>query len=149
MINNINVYYNHFNGELGGTTLDNGKPVADIRTNNSFTLKKGWAAELNANYSSGGQYGFMVSDPQWGIAAGVQKIILKNRGVLRFNISDIFWTNLPKAVITYNNYIEKWHAFRETRVANLTFSYRFGSNKVQGSRKRTTASEEERQRAGN
>ena len=149
MINNANFYYNHFNGSLGGTTLDNGRPVADIRSNNSFTFKKGWSAELNGNFSSGGQYGFMVLDPQWGLAAGVQKTVLKSKGTLRFNVTDIFWTNLPKAVITYNNYIEKWHAFRETRVANLSFTYRFGNNKVQAARRRTTASEEERQRAGN
>lgn len=149
MINNANIYYNHFNGSLGGTTLDNGKPAVDLRTNNTFTLKKGWTTELNASFSSGGQYGFMVLDPQWGISAGVQKSILKNKGTLRFNVTDIFWTNLPKAVITYNNYIERWHAFRETRVANLTFTYRFGNSKVQQARRRTTGSEEERQRAGN
>jgi iron complex outermembrane receptor protein len=149
MINNGNVYYNHFNGSLGSTTLNNGRPALDLRTNNTFTFKKGWTTELNASFSSGGQYGFMVLDPQWGVAAGVQKTILKNKGTLRFNITDIFWTNLPKAVITYDNYIEKWHAYRETRVANLTFTYRFGNNKVQQARRRTTASEEERQRAGN
>ncbi len=149
MINNGNVYYNHFNGNLGGTALNSGKPVVDLRTNNTFTFKKGWTAELNANFNSGGRSGFMEFDPQWGIAAGVQKTILKGKGTLRFNVTDIFWTNLPKAVITYDNYIEKWHAYRETRVANLTFSYRFGNNKVQAARRRTTASEEERQRAGN
>jgi hypothetical protein len=149
MINNGNVYYNHYNGQLGTTSLNRGRPAVDLRTNNSFTFKKGWAAELNANYNSGGQAGFMVFDPRWGIAAGVQKTILKNKGTLRFNVTDIFWTNLPKAVITYNNYIEKWRAYRESRVANLTFSYRFGNNKVQAARRRTTASEEERQRAGN
>ena len=127
----------------------NGKPAADIRTNNTFTLKKGWTAELNASFNSGGQYGFMVADPQWAISTGVQKTIFKNKGTLRFNITDIFWTNLPKAVITYDNYIEKWHAYRDTRVANLTFTYRFGNNKVQAARRRTTGSEEERQRAGN
>jgi iron complex outermembrane receptor protein len=147
MINNGNIYYNHFNGNLGGTSLDNGKPVVDIRTNNTFTLKKGWSAELNANFNSGGRSGFMEFDPQWGVGAGVQKMVLKGKGTLRFNITDIFWTNLPKAVITYDNYIEKWHAYRETRVANLTFNYRFGNNKVQAARRRTTASEEERQRA--
>jgi iron complex outermembrane receptor protein len=149
MINNGNVYYNHFNGTLGGTTLNNGQPAFDVRTNNSFTLNKGWGAELNVNFNSGGRYGFMVADPQWGVAAGVQKTILKGKGTVRLNVTDIFWTNLPKAVITYNNYIEKWHAYRETRVANLTFSYRFGNSKVQAARRRTTASEEERQRAGN
>ena len=149
MINNGNIYYNHFNGNLGTTTLNNGKPAMDVRSNNTFTLKNGWTAELNGSFNSGGQYGFMVIDPQWGIAAGVQKTMMKGKGTLRFNITDIFWTNLPKAVITYDNYIEKWHAYRETRVANLTFTYRFGNSKVQAARRRTTASEEERQRAGN
>ena len=149
MINNASAYYNKFNGQLGGTTLNNGKPAFDYRINNTFTLGKGWVTELNGNVTTGGQDGFMVLDPQWGIAAGVQKSMFQNKGTLRFNITDIFWTNLPKAVITYNNYIEKWHAYRETRVANLSFTYRFGKNTVQAARRRTTASEEERQRAGN
>lgn len=149
MINNGNVFYNHFNGKLGGTTLNNGKPAFDLRTNNNFTLGKGWTSEFNVNFNSGGQYGFMVFDPQWGVALGIQKTMMNKKGTLRFNISDIFWTSIPKAVITYNNYVEKWRAYRETRVANLTFTYRFGKNTVQAARRRTTASEEERSRAGN
>jgi outer membrane receptor protein involved in Fe transport len=147
MVNNGNIYYEKFNGNFSGTQLNNGKPAADIRTNNTFTLKKGWTAELNASLNTGGQYGFMVLNKQWALSAGVQKTILENKGTLRFNITDIFWTNLPRAVITYNNYIEKWHAYRESRVANFTFTYRFGNSKVQAARRRTTASEEERQRA--
>ncbi len=148
IVNNLDVYYQHFNGTLGNTTLNNGSPAADIRTNNSFSLKRGWKAELNANYSSSQRAGFMVLDPRWGVGVGVQKNILDNKGTFRFNITDIFWTNLPKAVITYNNYIEKWHAFRETRVATVTLTYRFGNSKVAQSRKRTTGSEEEKRRAG-
>ncbi len=147
MINNGNIYYEKFNGSLGVTQLNAGRPAAYIQTNNTFTFKKGWTAELNASVNTGGQYGFMVADPQWALSTGVQKQVFKGQGTVRFNITDIFWTNLPKAVITYNNYIEKWHAYRETRVANLNFTYRFGSNKVQQARRRTTGSEEERQRA--
>ncbi len=150
MINNADVYYNHFNGNLGGTALNNGTPAAAIRSNNSFTLNIGWSAELNLNYSTGGRSGYMVFEPQWGVGVGVQKNVMKNKGTVRFNITDIFWTNLPKATITYEGrYIEYWHAFRETRVANLTFTYRFGNSKVAAARRRTTGSEEERQRAGN
>jgi hypothetical protein len=148
MINNADLFYNHFNGSLAGTNLDKGKPALQARTTNTFAMKKGWSAELNGVFNSGGQMGFLVMDPQWGVGAGVQKNILKNKGTLRLNVTDIFWTNLPKAVISFDNYIEKWHAQRETRVANLTFTYRFGKKTVQAARKRTTASEEERQRAG-
>lgn len=148
MINNGNLYYQQYHGVFSGTVLNNGKPAADIRTNNTFTFSKGWSADLNGSLNTGGQYGFMVLDPQWGVGAGLQKTLLKKKGTLRFNITDIFWSNLPKAVITYNNYIEKWHAYRETRVGTITFTYRFGKTSVQGARRRSTGSEEERQRAG-
>src|SRR6201999_623259 len=80
MINNANVYYEKFNGSLGTTQLGKGKPAADLRTNNTFSFKKGWSAELNASLNTGGQYGFMVSDPQWSLSTGAQKIIMKGKG---------------------------------------------------------------------
>lgn len=147
MINNADIYYNYYNGNLAGTPLSNGTAAARISTNNNFTFKKGWSAELNANYSTAGRSGYMVFEPQWGVGVGVQKSVMKNKGTIRFNVTDIFWTNLPKATITYNNYIENWHAFRESRVANLSFTYRFGNSKVAAARRRTTSSEEERRRA--
>jgi outer membrane receptor protein involved in Fe transport len=149
MINNINVFYNKFNGNLSGAQLNDGAPAANIRTTNTFTFKKGWSAELNANLNTGGRYGYMVLEPQWGLGVGLQKNIMEGKGTLRLNMTDIFWTNLPKAKVEYaGSYVENWHAFRESRVANFSFTYRFGNNKVQGARRRTTASEEERQRAG-
>ncbi|WP_132052198.1 TonB-dependent receptor domain-containing protein [Pseudocnuella soli] len=150
MVNNLNVFYNHFNGNLGGAQLNNGAPAANIRTTNNFTFKKGWQAELNANYNSGGRYGYMVARGQWALAAGVQKSVLDGKGTLRLNVSDIFWTNRPRAKVVYEgSYVENWHAFRESRVANISFTYRFGNSKVQAARRRTTASEEEARRAGN
>ncbi|MEP6675875.1 MAG: outer membrane beta-barrel protein, partial [Ferruginibacter sp.] len=103
----------------------------------------------NGIYNSGSQYGFMVSKPQWGVSVGGQKQVLKNKGTVRFNITDIFWTNLPQGTITYNNYIEYWHATRESRIATISFTYRFGKTSIKAARRRSTGSEEERQRAGN
>ncbi|WP_276479453.1 TonB-dependent receptor [Paraflavitalea pollutisoli] len=147
-INNANIYYGHYNGNLAGTTLDNGTPAANVSTNHTFTLAHGWTLELNASVNTGGQYGFMKLDPQWQLSPGVQKTVLQKKGTIRFNVTDIFWTNLPRAVVAFNNYVEHWHAQRETRVANLSFTYRFGKNTVAAARRRATASEEERRRAG-
>ncbi|MCR6719678.1 MAG: outer membrane beta-barrel family protein [Chitinophagaceae bacterium] len=147
MLNNGNFYYEKYNGQLGITQLNRGRPVAEIQTNNTFTFKKGWSAELTANLNTGNQYGFMIFDPQWALGVGAQKNILKNKGTLRFSFTDIFWTNLPKAVITYDNYVEKWNAKRETRVATLSFSYRFGGKNVLQARRRALGSDEERRRA--
>ncbi len=148
MINNVNIFYNHFNANLGGVSLNNGDPAARIRTNNNFTLGKGWTTEFNANLNTGGRSGYMVFEPNWGIDIGAQKTIFDGKGTIKLNVTDIFWTNLPNATITYEGrYVENWHAYRDSRVATLSFNYRFGNNKVQAARNRTTASEEERRRA--
>lgn len=149
MINNFNLFYSKFNGNLGNVSLNDGKPAANIRTNNNFSFSKGWSAELNANLNTGARGGYMVMYPNWGLTVGAQKTIMKGKGTVRMNVTDIFWTNLPKAKVTYEGrYVENWHAYRETRAVNLSFTFRFGNNKVQQARRRTTASEEERQRAG-
>ena len=148
MLNNANFFYEKYNGSLGITQLNRGRPALQLQSNSSFTLKKGWSLEWNGNLNTGGQYGFMVVKPQWAMGVGVQKMMMKNKATLRAGITDIFWTNLPRGLITYDNYREKWQAKRETRVASINFTYRFGSNKVQQARRRNTASEEERRRAG-
>ncbi len=149
MVNNVNIFYNHSNANLGGAKLNDGGVAMNLRTNNNFTFKKGWGAELNANLNTGGRQGYSISEPSWGLAAGVQKTVLKGKGTVRLNVTDIFWTNLPKAQVNYpGRYVENWRAYRETRVANLNFIYRFGNNKVQAARNRKTASEEETRRAG-
>lgn len=149
MVNNADIFYEHFNGNLGGSVLDNGSPAAEIRTDNSFVMGKGWRAEFNGRYSTGGRYSYMVTRPQWAVAVGAQKSILQNKGTLRLNVTDIFRTDLPGGVITYTgSYIEHWHANRDTRLVNLTFTYRLGNSKVAAARRHATASEEERRRAG-
>ena len=62
-----------------------------------------------------------------GIDAGIKQEIWKGKGSLTLNVTDVF--NQRKFYITNDTDIYTYEAFRkrESRVANLTFTYRFGT----------------------
>jgi len=147
MMNEVNLFINHAQANIGGARLNNGKPTFFLRSGSSFQLKRGWSAESKITVLTARRSGYLVSRTRWGLDAGVQKKILGDRGTIRLNATDIFKTLLPMAIVTFpGRYVEHWDAYRDSRVINLSFSYRFGNTKVQGARNRSTASEEERRR---
>lgn len=146
--NNLNVYYGHYTGDLANTPLSNGNAVFSISSNHTFTLGNGFAAELNGMYHSKSIYGYMAVRPQGFLTAGVQKNFNDKRSTLKISVSDIFYTHFPAASMEFTDYTETFRAQRETRVAMLTFSHRFGKNTVAPSRRRTGGAEEEKGRAG-
>ncbi len=146
--NNLNVFYGRYTGDLANTPLSDGNVVFYITSNHTFTLGNGFAAELNGMYNSEAVYGYMFARPQGFLTFGIQKSFADRRGTLKLSVSDIFHTQVPAAFIEFTDYTETFRSERETRVAMLTFSYRFGSNTVAPSRRRTGGAEEEKGRAG-
>ena len=146
-INNISSYYGNYQGTYANTNLNDGNVVFDFNTNNTFTLGKDWSAELNFRYHSREQYAFMNLNPMWGLGAGLQKHLFKKKGTLKLSVTDIFWENLPSALITFRDYTETFDVYRETRQAIVSYTHRFGDNKLTPSRKRVGGAEEEKQRA--
>lgn len=148
--NNINTYYGQYKGFTANTPLKNGNFNININSNNNFVLgKKGYVAELNAVYRAREIYGFMDVLPTGQLSVGIQKTFWQRKGTLKLNATDIFYTSLGRATVTFKDYVEKFRVNRDTRVATLSFSYRFGNNKVSASRRRSTGVEEEKQRVGN
>lgn len=147
-MNNLNVWLGRYRGNFANTNLSDGNLVMHYTTNNTFTLKNDWAAELNFTYKTNEIYGFMHLNPMWGLGFGVQKQVMDRRGTIKLSVTDVFWTNLPSAIIRYRDYVESFEVFRETRQASVTFSYRFGNNQVAQARRRGGGAEEEKQRAG-
>ena len=146
---NLTTFYNHFNGNLSGTLLNQGNIAVQGNTQHQFTLGRGWSAETGLTFQSGNRSGYLTFRPQWALGVGVQKKLFQNKATIRLNVTDMFWTNLPRAQVAFDNYVEDWNAYRETRVATLAFSYRFGNLNVAQARRRTSGSEEERRRVGN
>lgn len=149
-VNNLNTYYGVYRGNIANTPLQNGNFNYNINSNNSFVLgKKGYTAEMTVVYRAREIYGFMDVMPTGQLSVGIQKSFWQRQGSLKLNVTDIFYTNNSRATVTFRDYIEKFEANRETRVATLAFSYRFGNTKVAASRRRSSGVEEEKQRAGN
>lgn len=146
--NNAVFYYSHFVGSLAGTALNVGRPAFNLSSNHTFTVKKGWSAELNATFQSGEQYGFLRVQPLGQLTAGVQKNLWDRKGTLKLNVADIFFTSKVRAVSAYDNYVERFYQRRDSRAATLSFSYRFGNDKVAPTRRRTGGADDEKRRAG-
>lgn len=117
--------------------------------NNQFKFSKGWSAELSGFYNAKSRdaqftiYGFGQ------VAAGIGKQILKGKGTIRLNVRDIFFTQQIQGDIRYQNVRERFNQSRDTRVATISFNWRFGKQLGESRRKNSGASEEQnRVRAG-
>ncbi len=144
--NNLNVFYGQFTGDIANTQLRNGSPAFTLNTINSLTLPKGITGELNFFYQSRQVYGISTIEPVYNISAGIQKAILQKKGTLRLNVTDIFYTNNVRGSTTFANIDEIFRTRRDTQVATLAFSYRFGSGTVAPARRRNTGTESEQGR---
>lgn len=114
----------------------------------SFRLPKQFTIELSTFYYSGGPYGKTVSRPLGELNAGIQKELGGNLGTLRFNVSDILFSAIWTSTIDdpAENFYYRGQYRQTERIFRLTYSNKFGSNKVKDARRRTTGSEEERRR---
>ena len=123
------VVYAEFKSKLYTESLNSKGTYWYLNGNNSFQFGKGWSGELSGEYITN----FIDSQFSFGdygsITLGFQKKILKDFGTIKFSLSDLFYTDKIRGRIN-NLYLTdaNWFGPRDTRVASITFSYRFGKN---------------------
>jgi outer membrane receptor protein involved in Fe transport len=147
-VNNATFYYGLYKGFLAETDLRNGRPTFNLNSNNTIKLPKDWSAELTGVYRGKEVYGFLDVDPLWFVSAGVQKQFWDKKASLKLNVTDIFYTNKVRGYTSLARYSENFYQRRDTQVATLSFSYRFGQAQSAPSRRKTGGAEEEKSRAG-
>lgn len=121
----------------------------NISFNNQLRFQKGWSAELSGFYTSKSQHDIQeVVDPAGQLSIGLAKNILNNKGSLKLAVRDLFYTQWMKGNTLFTRADEYFKLTRDTRVATISFSYRFG--KAFKSIKRSKGSaNEELERVGN
>jgi iron complex outermembrane recepter protein len=94
---------------------------------NQFRFKKGWAAELIGIYTTRAQNDLQeVLEPTGQLSVGVSKQVLKNQGSVKLSLRDIFYTQKMEGLSYFQGSDEYFKLLRDSRVATVSFSYRFG-----------------------
>ena len=84
------------------------------------------------------------------MSVGLGKQVMKGKGTLRFNIRDVFYLQQFRGIIKYSNIDATITQRNESRVANISFSYRFSKGKMNGAqpKRRASSASEEQNRVG-
>ncbi len=150
-----NVYRNHYQGTYISTEntqnvvvdLDMAFTSFSFNINNSFTIGKGWTAELSGWYNYKNVQQLNLALPMGQMNIGLAKNnLLKGKASLRLTARDPFGWQKYRASTKYGNVdfslTNRW----DNRQYGVNFTYRFG--KQQGQSRRKSATEEEQQRVG-
>ncbi|HUR10472.1 MAG TPA: outer membrane beta-barrel family protein [Flavitalea sp.] len=141
-----NYNYSKFSGVLYGDPISVEAGNLTLNVNNQLKFKKGWSAELSGWYRSKGVEGQMVLQPMGAVTAGISKQLWKGKGTVRLNMRDIFYTQVAHGSINFKSTEAKFTNTRDSRVGNITFTYRFGkpmNGNGNGQRKKSGGVEEQ------
>lgn len=145
-----NIYNNRYEGFYENELIKLSYTSFMINLTNSFTLGKGYTAELSGFYRYKGVDQFTIIEPLYQVSAGAQKQILKGKGTLRLNLRDPFALQRFKGLNKYGDVDMRFSNRPDTRQVTATFSYRFGKNNQQAPppRRRNSSSQDEQNRVG-
>jgi hypothetical protein len=133
-------------GIASGQAIDNHINTGELELNNQFRFSKNWSAELGGLYATSHLSGQTKTGPLGGLSAGVQKIILKDKGTLRISANDIFHTNIRHDNTTVAKQMVAVRTVKsDTQRIGIAFSYRFGKDTNNRKRNHTTGGAAEEQ----
>ncbi|RYY47409.1 MAG: hypothetical protein EOO06_12545 [Chitinophagaceae bacterium] len=95
--------------------------------NNQFKFGKIYTTELSGFYTGRARNDLQeVLYPNSQVVIGIARPVMKKKGTLKFSIRDIFHTNGMEGLTDFENSEEYFWLRRDSRVAMLSFTYRFG-----------------------
>lgn len=119
-----------FKSVMYGQQLDEKKWYWYVGPTNQFIVTKNLSAELAGSYQTRILVGQFLTIPVWNIRAGLAYKVLKGNGSVRLNVSDLFYTNQPGGDIrNITDSKANWLSYLDSRVATVSFSYRFNKGK--------------------
>ena len=137
-----NVFNNRFDGIVNGDKVTVEATTGQFNVSNQFKFNKGWAAEVSGFYTTPLIWGVFKIKGFGMMNVGVSKQVLKGKGSVRLNVRDVLLTNIANGSSRYSNIDAAFRQTRDSRVANISFTYRFSKGKVGQKRKTGGAGDE-------
>ena len=137
-----NVFNNRFDGIVNGDKVTVEATTGQFNVSNQFKFNKGWAAEVSGFYTTPLIWGVFKIKGFGMMNVGVSKQVLKGKGSVRLNVRDVLLTNIANGSSRYSNIDAAFRQTRDSKVANISFTYRFSKGKVGQKRKTGGAGDE-------
>jgi hypothetical protein len=144
--NRVNLFNNHFTGELLEGYLDQGKWSYNLYSSQRFVLPGQYIFRLTGRYNAPQQRLYFFDEESGSVSASIGKQVFNKKGTIRLGVSDIFFTQRILTNVSFGNlkYTQKntW----ESRTVFIEFTWRFGSDKIKATRERQTGNTDEKSR---
>ncbi len=148
----VNVFTNKFEGLVNNALISIDATTLVLNGSQQFKFAKTWNAELSGFFRTAGVEGVIQTRPMGMMSVGFGKQVMKNKGSVRLNIRDVLYVQKFAGKIQYSNVDASLSGRNESRVVNMSFTYRFAKGKINGTPKRRASSasdEQNRVGAGN
>ncbi len=134
-------FYNRFKGRLPDGDVNTGSFGFTWYLSNSFTLGKGYKAQLSSWGSAATKDALFTTRALGSVDIGFSKTIFKENGSIKITVIDIFNTQRWHQSVAYANQNFSRHRKWESQGLRLQFSWKFGKQTF-AARERNTASED-------
>lgn len=124
---NVSAFRSVLSGSNEGTNLNNSNLSWTARLNSGITFWKGIDLQLSANYRSPILFAQGMMKAMYSTEMALKKDILKKKGTLTFRLDDIFNTQEFNFTSTGEGFQSENYRKRQSRMAFIGFSYRFGN----------------------
>jgi iron complex outermembrane receptor protein len=143
-----NAAYTAFTGTVAGFPFNASAFSINMNLTNQFTLGNGWAADVSGFYHGRNRdEGQAIIQSISQLSLGLSKQLWDKKASLVFNVRDVFHSQISREIQNFQNVVSTLRMSRDTRVANVSFVYRFGSSpKGSAPRKAGSSADEEKDR---
>lgn len=141
---NINNFYMGYKADIANAPIDFGKFAVQVNSTHTFNVTETFNVETTAQYQSPLRWSIYQIGTSWGIDLGLNKSFWNKKAQIKLAVTDIFNTK-PNTVHTdYANLNVRIFNQYESRVGRITFTYKFGNQKLKTSQRNLGSSEKNR-----